>query len=253
MANTGTMVVFYTYIIGFQACLQGKFCDCDQNPNSPNLCTNGAQWIRENRATIVNAYGQYAKAVYANSPNKPVIWWLEGDFIQYSYTKQSSPLRYEELGALARDITCAIKSNMPNAIVGMNHSPWITDPQAVGFWAAQPKDVLDLAWVQGAGDQDNFVNAGDYNSTSARFSWLHKFTGLKIMAETKGHFPRPLVNHHHRQHQCSNRRWDHRRSHQRAQPAVSCLPIQFLSPEQHVPVDTCCPSAARTVPVTNRR
>jgi hypothetical protein len=178
------MAVLYTYFIGFQANYMGGFGDCNVDHDGHNLCTDGAQWIRDNRALIVKMYGEYAKKVYAASPNKPVIWWLEGDFVQYSYSDQSNPLSYAELGALARDITCAIKSNQPNAVVAMNHSPWISNDQANGFWGAQPLDVLDLVWVQGAGDTDNFVNSGTYNAATASFGWLHKKTGRKIMAET---------------------------------------------------------------------
>jgi hypothetical protein len=178
------MVVFYTYFIGFQACRQGTYCDCNTDTDGHTLCTDGAQWIRNNRAQIVRAYGEYARVVYARSPSKPVIWWLEGDFIQYSYSDQSNPLSYAELGSLARDITCAIKSNEPNAIVAMNHSPWIANDLATGFWGAQPVDVLDLIWVQGAGDTDVFVNSGTYNATTANYAWLHGYTGKQIMAET---------------------------------------------------------------------
>jgi hypothetical protein len=183
VASTNSMLVFYTYFIGFQACRQGGFCDCNTDP-APNLCSDGAQWIRDNRAQLVRAYGEYARVVYARSPNKPVIWWLEGDFVQYSYPNQSNPLSYAELGSLARDITCAIKSNQPNAVVAMNHSPWISNEQSSGFWGAQPLDVLDLVWVQGPGNSDVFLNSGSYNATTANYAWLHQFTGKNIMAET---------------------------------------------------------------------
>ena len=160
-------------------------CRClDTDTDGHTLCTDGAQWIKTNRAVIVNMYAQYAKRVYAVSPNKPVIWWLEGDFIQYSYAQQSSPLTYAELGSLTRDITCAIKANEPNAIVAMNHSPWITTDQANGFWGAQPVDVLDMVWVQGYGDSGVLPNTGAYNAAVATYTWLQQKTGRTIMAET---------------------------------------------------------------------
>ncbi len=180
------MVVFYTYFIGFQACKQGGYCDCNTSA-APNLCSNGAQWIRNNSAILINAYGQYAKAVYAASPNKPVIWWLEGDFVQYTVgggSTQQNPLSYAEAGTLTRQIICAIKANEPNAIVAMNHSPWNSDAVSQAFWTAMPKDALDLIWVQGPGDSDTLTNSGTYNATTANYKWLHDYTGLKIMAET---------------------------------------------------------------------
>jgi hypothetical protein len=178
------MVAFYAYFIGFQACRQGGFCDCNTDTDGHTLCTDGAQWIRTNRAVLINMYAQYAKRVYSVSPNKPVIWWLEGDYVQYSYPAQSNPLTYAELGALTRDITCAIKSNEPNAIVAMNHSPWISVDQANGFWGAQPLDVLDMVWVQGYGDSGVMPNTGAYNASVATYTWLRQKTGRTIMAET---------------------------------------------------------------------
>jgi hypothetical protein len=186
VANTNSMVVFYTYFIGFQACLQGGYCDCNTDSND-NLCSHGAQFIRNNRDIIVRAYGEYARVVYQRSPNKPVIWWLEGDFIQYSYEDQQNPLSYEELGSLSRDITCAIKSNQPNAIVAMNHSPWISDEQFSGFWGNQPMDVLDMVWVQGAGDDGTLPNS--WGQETANYASLHSFTGRPIMAETSYGLP----------------------------------------------------------------
>ena len=179
--QSGKFVVFYTYIIGFQACKQGGFCDCNTH-SKPNLCSNGAQWIRDNRAQIIRAYGEYARVAHQNSPNKPVIWWLEGDFIQYSYTTdQTNPLTYAELGQLAKDITCAIKENEPGAIVAMNHSPWISDAQMKGFWGAMPPEI-DVVWLQGPGDSNvlnnSWAKTGCYDS-------LRKYVNRRpMMAET---------------------------------------------------------------------
>jgi len=146
---------------------------------------HGAQWIKTNRALLINMYAQYAAKTYAASRNKPVIWWLEGDFEQYTVTgTQTSALTMAELGALARDITCAIKANEPNAIVAMNHAPWISNDQSNAFWGAMPMDVIDLVWVQGAGDTGTFLNSGPTNAATATYAWLFQKTGRHIMAET---------------------------------------------------------------------
>jgi hypothetical protein len=184
LGSSATSIVYFAYFIGYQANLMGGFGDCNVDMDDETLCTRGAQWIRDNRNLIIEMYANYARMVQRTSPGKQVIWWLEGDFIQYSYDDQSNPLSYAELGALARDITCAIKSNQPSAVVAMNHSPWIGDEQADDFWSAQPLDVLDLVWVQGPGDSAAFVNAGEYNATTANYGWLRRKTGRPIMAET---------------------------------------------------------------------
>ena len=178
--QNGKFVVFYTYFIGFQACRQGRFCDCNTS-NPPNLCTNASQWIRDNRAQLIRAYGEYARVVHQASPNKPVIWWLEGDFIQYTYEDQINAFSYEELGKLAKDITCAIKTNEPGAIVGMNHSPWINDDQMKKFWGAMPPEI-DIVWLQGPGD-DNVLN--NSWAETGRYDSLAKYSGYRpMMAET---------------------------------------------------------------------
>ena len=94
---------------------------------------------------------------------------------------QSSPLSYAEESALAQNITCAIKSNEPNAVVAMNHSPWISNAVADAFWSAMPTDVLDMVWVQGYGDANKLPNSYDTNAT---YDWLHTKTNRTIMAET---------------------------------------------------------------------
>ncbi len=182
VATSDSMVVFYTYFIGFQARVDG-FGDCNVDmSDGHNLCTDGAAWIRDNWEVLVNMYGQYAKRVAAVSPNKPVIWWLEGDFIQYSYEDQSEPLSYAELGQLAAEIGCAIKANQPNAVVAMNHSPWIGDDMFEGFWGAMDMNVLDMAWVQGPGDSGTYVN--EWGQETANYASLYQKIGRPIMAET---------------------------------------------------------------------
>ena len=179
-ATANNFAVFYTYFIGFQAKNQGGLGDCNTK-SPPNLCTNASAWIRANRAQLINAYAQYAKAVYAASPNKPTIWWLEGDFVQYSDAGQVTPLSYVELGVLAHDIACAIKTNEPNAIVAMNHSPWITNTSLNQFWENMGPEI-DMCWLQAPGDQEvlnnSYANNGRWDSLSVHIK--HR----PIMAET---------------------------------------------------------------------
>lgn len=182
LAGTDVVPVFYTYVIGGQACAQAGYCDCNTSTGD-TLCTRGAEWITANRPQIVNAYAQYAKLLATRFPDQPMVWWLEGDYHQYAeVTTQSQPLTYAEAGALIRDITTAIKTNQPQALVGLNHAPWITDAQAQQFWSNMPNDVLDLIWVQGAGDSDKFPNS--WTEGTSNYTWLHDKTGLPIMAET---------------------------------------------------------------------
>jgi hypothetical protein len=86
-------------------------------------------------------YASYAQRTHAASPNRPVTWLLEGDFVQYTYDDQTSKLSWNEMRTLAGDIVCAIKANAPNVLVAMNHSAWLASQQA-DSWSNQTAGTL---------------------------------------------------------------------------------------------------------------
>jgi hypothetical protein len=184
---SGALPVYYAYFIGYQAAAAG-FGDCNTDGDGQNLCTRGAQWVKSNRDRVVQMYANYARLTYQAVPSKAVMWLLEGDFIQYTYAEQSSALSMQELGTLANDIICAIKANQPNAIVAINHSPWITNEQSNQFWAAMPLNVTDFVWTTGVGNNNGFITEGttasSYNGTTARYSYVSNLTGKGILVDT---------------------------------------------------------------------
>lgn len=182
LSNGSAMAVYYAYFAGY------ALDDCNVNPRGPNLCTDGAAWIRDNRDYYIDLYAQYARRTQQSSPNKGVVWLLEGDFVQYTYDEQNRPFSMQELGQLAEDVICAIKSNEPDAIVAVNHSPWIADDLTDEFWNAMPLDLIDMVWTTGVGDNQGFIN-GDatqntYNATTATYRYLHELTGKRIWVDT---------------------------------------------------------------------
>ncbi|HEX6272232.1 MAG TPA: hypothetical protein VFZ53_04310, partial [Polyangiaceae bacterium] len=80
LAQSEAIPVFYAYYIAYAATAEG-FGDCNTDSNL-DLCTNGAQWIRDHRQQIVDFYASYAAKTFAANPNKPVVWLLDGDFMQ---------------------------------------------------------------------------------------------------------------------------------------------------------------------------
>ena len=169
--------VFYAYIIGFYGHANG-LPDGNQAPNGPNLTTGGANLIRNNRAKIISMYSSYAQQAHAVWGTKPLVWLLEGDFVQYTASTQTNPLSYGELAQLAEDITCAIKAAMPNAVVAINHSTWNANDVTQNFWAAMSGVNYDMAWTSGAGNANDFFTPGttasSYNGTTATYAYLHK-------------------------------------------------------------------------------
>jgi hypothetical protein len=187
VAPSTLIPVYYAYIIGYYGHANG-LPDQNTNPNGANLSTGGAALIRNNRAKIISMYQSYAQQTYAVWKTKPLVWLLEGDFIQYTATTQASPLTYTELGQLAADITCAIKSAMPNAVVAIDHSSWNSNDQTLGFWTAMHAAYYDLIWTTGVGNNGGFIETagapGYYNATTATYAYLHQLTGKNIFVDT---------------------------------------------------------------------
>jgi hypothetical protein len=204
VASTNLIPVFYAYFIGYLGHANGF---PDQNTTGgASLASGGAYVIRKYRSQIIAAYGYYAQKAHAAWPTKPLVWLLEGDFVQYTDSTQvnypnasgnnpGSPnstveaLSYAELGQLASDITCAIKSNMPNAVVAINHSTWNADNVTQSFWGAMSSVNYDLAWTSGAanvagGFFTSGTTASSYNGKTATYAYLHSLTGKKIFVDT---------------------------------------------------------------------
>ena len=133
-------------------------------------------------------YASYARQSAAVWKDKPLVWLLEGDFVQYTYAEQKQTLSMRELGELARDISCAIKSNMPNAVVAINHTTWLSDEVTNQFWDTMAGISYDLVWTTGVANNMGFLeknaNASTYNHAAATYAYVAKKTGRKIFVDT---------------------------------------------------------------------
>jgi hypothetical protein len=186
VANTNLIPAYYAYIIGFLAHANG-IVDGNQT-GSKKLTTDGAALVKANRAAIISAYAWYAQKTAAVWPTKPLVWLLEGDFIQLADAGQSSPMTMAEVGQLAADITCAIKSNMPNAVVAMDHSTWNSNDVTNSFWGAMKNVNYDMVWTTGVANNKGFLEStatsSSYNAATATYSYLHTLTGRSILVDT---------------------------------------------------------------------
>ena len=144
-------------MIGYYGHMNG-LPDRNTNPNGPNLATGGAALIKANRAEDHRHVRAATRCgTHAVWKTKPLVWFLEGDFIQYAESAQTSPLTMAELGQLAADITCAIKGDMPNAVVAINHTTWNVDDETNSFWCEMKRADYDLVWTTGVGNNGNFI------------------------------------------------------------------------------------------------
>jgi hypothetical protein len=187
VAKTNIVPAYYAYFIGFYGHVNG-LADGNLANGGASLTTGGAALIKANRSKIIQMYTWYAQQTYEAWPTKPLIWLLEGDFVQYAATSQSSPLTYTELGQLAADITCAIKANMPNAVVAIDHSTWNSDDVTNQFWKAMAVANYDLVWTTGVASNNGFLESSGsptyYNHATATYTYLHSLTGRTILSDT---------------------------------------------------------------------
>jgi hypothetical protein len=215
VAATSLVPVYYAYLIGYYGHVNTlpdqNACPVPGNPKMTMVCpkttpnlTTGMAWLllsdpnganapcgstttfcAQNK--IVQAYAYYAQQTAAAWPSKPLIWLLEGDFIQYTDASQVNSttstsgtkvgLTPTQLGQLAALITTAIKTNMPNAIVAIDHSNWIGSTQAQAYWAAMAQANYDMVWTTGPGNTSGVVGA------SVTYANLHTWTGRKIYVD----------------------------------------------------------------------
>ncbi|MBV9948413.1 MAG: hypothetical protein JOZ69_16295 [Myxococcales bacterium] len=199
IAGTNLVPVYYAYLIGFYGHANG-FPDANlAGAGQPSLATGAAalllgpsnaacpsgQFCAANK--IVQAYAWYAQQIHAAWPTKPLLWLLEGDFVQYTDSTQTQPLTMPQLGQLAALITTAIKSNMPNAVVAIDQSTWNTDAVTNSFWAAMAQADYDMVWTTGVANNAGFLTAGttarSYNGKTATYAYLHGLTGRKIYVD----------------------------------------------------------------------
>ena len=187
MSGSNLIPVYYAYMIGYYGHMNG-LPDQNVNPNGANLSTGGAALIKANRQKIIDMYAKYARDTRAVWQTKPLVWFLEGDFIQYTEATQSSPLTMAELGQLAADITCAIKTNMPNAVVAMNHSTWNSNEETNSFWCemrrADLRHGVDDRRRQQRQLHRGGRDGGYYNAATATYPYLRSLTGKTIAVDT---------------------------------------------------------------------
>lgn len=187
VASTALVPVYYAYFIGYFGKANG-LPDGNENPNGPNLTTGAAKLIRTQRAKLIGLYREYAKQTAQAWPDKPLVWLLEGDFIQYTAETQEEALSLTELAELAQEISCAIKSEMPNAVVAINHSTWNGNEVTNNFWNALSSVSYDLVWTTGVANNNGYFEMGAsdsiYNAMTAKYAYIHQLTGRDIFVDT---------------------------------------------------------------------
>merc|ERR1712127_147913 len=179
----GKTPVFYAYIIAFESRVAWGLKDC--NMGYPNLCQRGSKYIRENRDRIIERYSHHSAEIAGIIGRDAFsVFNIEADFHQYygDDKQEGGTLSGEEMRSLFDDIVTAIKSNLPNAAIGLDISPWIGDWNMKKWWSyfASSSDI-DFITTSGGGSQGG---SSEMIPGQARWKFMHDLTGKPIIGDT---------------------------------------------------------------------
>ncbi|RNA07607.1 hypothetical protein BpHYR1_014851 [Brachionus plicatilis] len=143
--------VFYMYLIAFQARYNLGIRDCDVDYNY-NLCVHGAEFIRNYRQLLVDKYRYHAKWISERfGREKRAVFAIEPDFVQY-YSDQrqiGGPLTGQYMRELFDDFVSALKSELPNALISWDISPWLGVEGMRTWWGYFETAQIDFIHTSG--------------------------------------------------------------------------------------------------------
>ena len=193
---SGKVPALVSYIIAFSARNAPGWCLSDCNANnagctpSSDLCTKGADYIRQNfTSVILPEYQTYATSfATACGTTRPMIWEMEPDYYQYYDTSQGGgaagqaggPLSGAEAANYMSQMVSAVKAILPNAVFSMDISPWFQNNGCTwyGFF-----DMTKFTFVSTSGG-GTLANSEDIRSGEATWSGVHTCSGKPILADT---------------------------------------------------------------------
>lgn len=144
-------VVFYMYLIAFQARYDLGIKDCDVDYHY-NLCVYGAQFIRDNRQLLVSRYEYHARWIAQRyGRDKRVIFAIEPDFVQYySDNRQiGGRLSGQYMRELFDDFVLVLKSELPNCLISWDISPWLGIEGMRIWWRFFETSQIDFIHTSG--------------------------------------------------------------------------------------------------------
>ncbi|MDP9036171.1 MAG: hypothetical protein M3O50_15330, partial [Myxococcota bacterium] len=202
----GKVPTLVAYIISFTARKAPGWCLADCNANNANcspasdLCTKGADYIRQNMTTqILPAYRTNAQAfAQACGTTRPMIWEMEPDYYQYFAAAQGGGARGQPGGPLSgaeaanymSQIIAAVRQSLPNVVFSMDTSPWMpnngcpgTNPTTNPGWYSY-FNMDDFTFVNTSGG-GTLAGSPSIRTGQATWAGIHRCSGNKpILADT---------------------------------------------------------------------
>ncbi len=176
----GRTPVYYSYIIAFTARRDLGLKDCDVG--TPNLCQQGANFIRQKKARILSQYDKFAsETAKVWGTQNAIVWLMEPDYYQYASDKSQvgGPLTYAEAGAMMSEIIATVKKSLPNAVFSMDISPWVSNPSV--WYAAF--DMNAFTYINTSGGRTEADDPRIRKENTMTWKAIHVLTKKPIIAD----------------------------------------------------------------------
>jgi hypothetical protein len=183
LANQVPVIV--AYVAAFYVKRHFGLQDC--NVGTPSLCQTGAAYIQQNLTAIVDVYKSYAQGFAScYGTTRPIIFEMEPDWYQYTYSSQSQPMTEALAGTAMSQFVNAMKSSLPNALFSMDVSPWVgpSNGSDNGKEWYSHFDMSLFTFVNTSGGGTNANTAVIRSSNKMTWAGLHQVTGKPILADT---------------------------------------------------------------------
>ena len=193
----GKVPALVAYIISFTARGAPGWCLSDCNAHNAtctpasDLCTKGADYIRQNFTTmILPRYRTFAQGFAQQcGTTRPIIWEMEPDYYQYYSAAQGGgargqpggPLSLQEAANYMSQMVAAVKQVLPNAVFSMDISPWM--PSNGSTWYPN-LSMSDFTFISTSGGNTTANSTLIRASNAMTWAGVHMVTGKPILADT---------------------------------------------------------------------
>jgi hypothetical protein len=186
-ALSGVTPVVYSYIIAFTLRRDHNLQDC--NVDTPNLCQQGAYYMRTERTRIMGQVAKYAIGTAADLGTvTPVVWLMEPDYYQYAQpgSQNGNPLSFAEAAAFMDEMLDTIQKYLPNALFSLDISPWTTDMGTTQTYYTS-FNLKRFTFMNTSGGGANATGPAGTGRvvTGNKMTWkeIHTVTGKPILAD----------------------------------------------------------------------
>jgi hypothetical protein len=159
----------------------------DCNVGSPDLCTHGALYIKENLETILGVYRSYAQGYRdCYGTERPIVFEMEPDYYQYTYDTQTNPMTLAEAGSIMNQFVSAIREHLPNAVFSLDISPWVSPNNGEDHGADWYSnfDMSLFTFVNTSGGSTDASSEKIRGSNNMTWSGVSLASGRGVLADT---------------------------------------------------------------------